>query len=111
MFKHPAFTAILAILVVLAAAAATAAPLPGKVVSTATDTVVVVAHFDKVEWLKVGAPVRLMDADKGALIGKSMVIGVADSTVTLVAPKGKAKTLNPGGAVTMDKPKAGMSGC
>lgn len=100
-----------AMLATLAATAATAAPLPGKVNSVASDTLVVVAQLDKVEWLKVGAPVRLMDADKGALIGKSMVIGVADSTVTLVAPKGKAKNLKPGSAVTMDKPKAGMSGC
>ncbi len=108
MFKRLVLAAILALLV---AVAATAAPLPGKVVSTAADTVVVVAHFEKADWLKVGAAVRLMNADKGAVVGKSMVVGVADSTVTLVAPKGKAKDLKPGSAVTLDKPKAGMSGC
>ncbi len=100
-----------AVLALFAAAAATAAPLPGKVATTAADTVVVIAHFEKIDWLKVGAAVRLMDADKGAVVGKSMVIGVADSTVTLVAPKGKAKNLKAGSAVTLDKPKAGMSGC
>lgn len=108
MFRRLAFVIILA---GIGVAAALAAPLPGKVQSAASDTLVVVVNLENVEWLVVGKPVRLMDADKGALVGKSMVIGVADSTVTLVAPKGKAKNLKPGSSVTMEKPKAGMSGC
>ncbi len=109
MFRRLAFVIILA---GIGVAAALAAPLPGKVQSVASDTLVVVVNLENVEWLVVGKPVRLLDADKkGALVGKSMVIGVADSTVTLVAPKGKAKTLKPGSSVTMEKPKAGMSGC
>lgn len=108
MFRRLVFVVILAS---LGATAAMAAPLPGKVKSTASDTLVVVVKMENVEWLVVGKPVRLMDADKGALVGKSMVIGIADSTVTVVAPKGKAKNLKPGSSVTMEKPKAGMSGC
>lgn len=103
--------AFIVALLVLSSTAALAAPLPGKVRSTAADTVVVTIKIENIEWLKVGAPVRLMDADKGAVVGKSMVIGVADSTVTLVAPKGKAKNLKAGSSVTLDKPKAGMTGC
>ena len=89
MFRRLAFVIILA---GIGVAAALAAPLPGKVQSVASDTLVVVVNLENVEWLVVGKPVRLVDVDnKGALVGKSMVIGVADSTVTLVAPKGKAK--------------------
>lgn len=108
MFRRLAFVMILA---GIGAAAAMAAPLPGKVHSTSADTLVVVVKLENVDWLVVGKPVRLMDADKGALVGKSTVIAIADSTVTVVAPKGKAKNLKPGSSVTMEKPKAGMSGC
>lgn len=108
MLKRLAFVMILA---GIGAAAALAAPLPGKVQSTAADTVVVAVKIENVEWLAVGKPVRLMDADKKLLVGKSTVIAIGDSTVTLVAPKGKAKNLAAGSSVTMEKPKAGMSGC
>lgn len=108
MFRRLAFVMILA---GIGAAAALAAPLPGKVHSASADTLVVVINLENADWVKVGKPVRLMDADKGALVGKSTVIAIADSTVTVVAPKGKAKNLKPGDAVTMEKPRAGMSGC
>jgi hypothetical protein len=104
----------LAIIVALAgigATAALAAPLTGKVQSTAADTVVVIVNFEKIEWVKKGASVRLVAAEKGAVIGKCVIISAADSTVTLLAPKTKAKGLAPGAAVTLDKPKAGMTGC
>lgn len=92
-------------------AVALAAPLAGKVQSTAADTVVVVVHFEKIEWVKKGAAVRVVEAEKGAVIGKCMIIDVGDSTLTLLAPKTKAKNLKPGADVKLDKPKAGMTGC
>lgn len=103
--------AIVIILVGIGATAALAAPLPGKIQSTAGDTLVVTVKLDKVEWVKPGAPARMVATEKGTLIGKCMIISVSDSTVTLLAPKAKAKTLKPGADVTIDKPKAGMAGC
>ncbi len=103
--------ALVIILATVAAATAAAAPLAGKVLSTSGDTLVVVVNLDKVEWVKAGAPARVVAVEKSALIGKCMIVGVADSTVTMVAPKAKAKALKPGAGVTLDKPKAGMAGC
>lgn len=108
MLRRLAFIAVLA---GIGVTAALAAPLTGKVQSTAADTVVVVVQFEKIEWVKKGAAVRVVEAEKGALIGKCMIIDVGDSTLTLLAPKTKAKNLKPGAAVTLDKPKAGMTGC
>jgi hypothetical protein len=103
--------ALVIILAAIGAATAFAAPLAGKVQSTAGDTLVVVVHFDKVEWVKAGAAARVVAVEKGTLIGKCMIVGVADSTVTMIAPKAKAKALKPGASVTLEKPKAGMAGC
>jgi len=98
-------------LTVSGAAAALAAPLAGNVQSTAADTVVVVVKFEKPEWLKLGSPVRVVRVEKNVLIGKSMIIDVADTTITILTPKGKGKNLKPGAGITLDKPRAGMEGC
>jgi len=108
MFKRLAFIAVLA---GIGAAAALAAPLPANVQSTAADTVVVVVKFEKPEWMKTGLPVRVVRVEKELLIGKSMIIDVADTTITVLTPKGKAKNLKPGAGITLDKPRAGMAGC
>lgn len=108
MLKRLAFVGILA---GIGVTAAMAAPLTGKVHSTAADTVVVVVKFEKPEWMKQGLPVRVVRVEKEVVIGKSMIISVADSTITILTPKGKAKNLKPGAGVTLDKPKAGMAGC
>jgi hypothetical protein len=108
MLKRLVFVGILA---GLGVTAALAAPLTGKVQSTAADTVVVVVKFEKPEWMKTGSPVRVVRVEKEVVIGKSMIISVADSTITILTPKGKAKNLKPGAGVTLDKPRAGMAGC
>jgi phosphohistidine swiveling domain-containing protein len=108
MFRRLALFIILA---AVGAAAATAAPLPCQVQSVAADTVVVNVKFEKPEWMKEGLHLRVVRVEKNVLIGKSMIIGVSDSTITVLTPKGKAKNLKPGADITVDKPRAGMAGC
>jgi len=108
MFRRLAFVVILA---AVGAAAAAAAPLPCKVHSVAADTVVVNFKAEKPVWIKAGESLRVVRVEKDLLIGKSMIIGVTDSTITVLTPKGKAKNLKPEADITIDKPRAGMSGC
>lgn len=108
MFRRLAFVMILA---AVGVAAATAAPLPCQVRSVAADTVVVNVQVEKPEWIKEGLPLRVVRVEKNVVIGKSMIIGVTDSTITVLTPKGKAKNLKPGADITVDKPRAGMAGC
>ena len=108
MLRRLVFVIILA---GIGVAAALAAPLPATVQSTAADTVVVDVKFEKPVWMKEGLPVRVVRVEKDVLIGKSMIIDVADSTITILTPKGKAKNLKPGASITLDKPRAGMTGC
>ncbi len=108
MFRRLAFVVILA---AVGAAAATAAPLPCQGNSVAADTVVVNIKGEKPVWIKEGLPLRVIRVEKDVVIGKSMIIGVTDSTFTVLTPKGKAKNLKPGADITVDKPRAGMAGC
>lgn len=108
MFRRLAFVMILA---AVGVAAATAAPLPCQVQSVAADTVVVNVKVEKPEWIKEGLPLRVVRVEKNVVIGKSMIIGVTDSTITVLTPKGKGKNLKPGADITVDKPRAGMAGC
>ncbi len=94
-------TLVLALLAVCAAAAL-AAPIAGKVESTAGDTLVVKFKAEKIDWLKKGTNVKILG-------GKGMIIAVQDSLVTITTPK--AKEAKAGQEVTFEKAKAAMTGC
>jgi len=108
MFRRLAFVVILT---AVGAAMATAAPLPCQVHSVAAETGVVNFKVEKPEWIKEGLTLRVVRVEKEVVIGKSMIIGVTDSTIPVLTPKGKAKNLKPGADILVDKPRAGMAGC
>jgi hypothetical protein len=89
-------------LLALGVAAALAAPIAGKVQSTATDTVVVKITCAKIDWVKKGINVKIQG-------GKGTIIAVGDSTVTIVTPK--AKEMKADSTVTFEKAKAALTGC
>ena len=84
------------------AAVALAAPIAGKVQSTAGDTLVVKFKAEQTDWLKKGTNVKILG-------GKGLIIAVQDSLVTITSPK--AKEAKAGQDVTFEKAKAAMTGC
>lgn len=89
-------------LLALGVTAALAAPIVGKVQSTAADTVIVKIAGEKIDWIKKGVTVRIQG-------GKGTIIAVGDSTLTIVTPK--AKEMKADSTVTFEKAKAAMTGC
>jgi hypothetical protein len=92
-------------LVALGVTVALAAPIVGKVQSTAADTVVLVVKIakDKVpDWYKEGTKVKIDG-------GKGVIIAVGDTTVTVVTPK--AKEMKKDAEVPFEKAKAALTGC
>lgn len=94
-------TFILALLA-LGVTVALAAPIAGKVQSTAGDTVIVKLGCAKLDWAKKGINVKIQG-------GKGTIIAVGDSTLTIVTPK--AKEMKADSTVTFEKAKAAMTGC
>lgn len=83
-------------------AAALAAPLNGKVTAIDKDKVQVVVAGKLADWVKKGNPVRFLGT-------KGKIVSVSADTVTIATPKsGTAKV---GQAVTLEKPRPGVSGC
>lgn len=89
-------------MVTLGAAAATAAPLNAKVTAIDKDTVQVVVEGKLPDWVKKGGKVRFLSA-------KGMIVSVQADTVAIATAK--ASQTKVGNAVTLDKPRAGVSGC
>ena len=94
---------LLAALLMVAAGVAQAGHLTGKIQTVRGDTLVIQAPVHGVKWVAVGKTVKL---DKKI---KAVVIAVADSMVTVVAPK--AEKLKVGEKVEIKKARRVMSGC
>ncbi len=89
-------------LLVFGAVAALAAPLNGKITAVDKDQVKVQVVEKLPDWVKVGKNVRF-------LATKGKVLAVAGDVVTLSTTK--AGTVKVGQAVTLEKPRPGVSGC
>lgn len=89
-------------LLVFMAAVALAAPLKGKILTIEKDQVQVKVTDKLEDWIKKGASVRFLAA-------KGKIVSVAGDTVTVSSTK--AGTAKVGQDVTLEKPRAGVSGC
>lgn len=89
-------------LLVFGAAVAFAAPLNGKITAIDKDQVKVQVVEKLPDWVKAGKNVRF-------LATKGKIVAVAADVVTITTPK--AGTAKVGQAVTLEKPRPGVSGC